>query len=183
MKRARRFPYWRTKGKRTTVFAMLNIVCIMAMCVPADCAVIGPGVTKSTNAMKGLRTTATQRVPTMLNRMCAHAALFAFVFAPSETRNESKVVPMFAPRVIAAAISKLRMPFAARPMTIASVALEALINMVNTVPTRTQRMIASHPLLAKSLRKRSASPEGSGIALERYSSPRKIRAKPISPSP
>ena len=63
------------------------------------------------------------------------------------------------------------------------VALEALISIVNTEPTRTQTMIASSPLLEKSCRKSSASGDGSGIALERYSRPRKIRAKGSQQSP
>jgi len=73
---------------------------------------IGLGTTQSTRLIKGLNRITTQTVPSTLKRICAHAARLAFVLVPVEieARNASKVVPILAPKVSAAAMLKSMIP-------------------------------------------------------------------------
>ena len=71
--------------------------------------VIGPGVIQSTRRRKGSKTAITQRVPKTLKSIWAQPARLAFVLvlAAIDARKVSKVVPILAPRVMAAAMPKV----------------------------------------------------------------------------
>ena len=73
----------------------------------------------------GLNTARTQITPTILNIVCARAALFADVFATAAAMFAVMVVPMFSPSTIATASLKSIRPEAARSIVIAIVALDA----------------------------------------------------------
>ena len=78
---------------------------------------------------------------------------------------------------------KSMMPCEAMAMTMARVALEALMRMVKTVPARTARMMATKPRSEKFCRKSKISGEGLGIASAMKPSPRKMSARPIRAFP
>ncbi|MHB9293656.1 hypothetical protein Holit_02783 [Hollandina sp. SP2] len=63
-----------------------------------------PGVTQSTRLSRGWNRIKTQIVPITLKSTCTNAACRATVFVPMEARAASMVVPILAPRIIAAAI-------------------------------------------------------------------------------
>ena len=75
--------------------------------------------------MIGLNTASTHITPTILNIVCARAALFAEVFATEAAILAVMVVPMFSPSTIATASLKSIRPDAARSMVMAIVALDA----------------------------------------------------------
>ena len=87
----------------------------------------------------------THITPTILNIVCARAALFADVLATAAAIFAVIVVPMFSPSTMATASLKSIRPDAARSIVMAIVALEAWRTIVRTAPAMRKRRIDPKP--------------------------------------
>ena len=81
----------------------------------------------------------------MLKIKCARAALLALIFAPKEASHAVTVVPMFSPRTIAAAISKLIQPFIATIIVMPIAADDDCTKIVRKTPMIRKIMTEPNP--------------------------------------
>ena len=144
------------KGSQTIVFIILNIEWDMAIywaiwgASPAWFNVLAgtlahPNKSKTrywTKETYCLNIKMIKVTPNTLKTIWAYAALFEAVVPPMLERNAVIVVPMFSPRIRAAAPSKDSTPLIASAMVMPRVALEDWMTMVRIAPTATDMIIA-----------------------------------------
>ena len=103
------------------------------------------GTMISTNDKNGLNKQIAISVPQILNPTWTAAARLAFVFAPSEERTASIVVPILLPRTSAADNSQFNEPLAAIVKIMAVKALDEWINAVKRAPMITPIITPRNP--------------------------------------
>src|SRR5690554_43070 len=129
-------------------------------------------------AMKGLNKITTQIVPKTLNNMLNNDVRRAALEVPIEAKKPVTVVPILAPRTMAAEVSKLMNPWCAMAMVTPSMADEDCIIAVSTVPAKTHFKRPSKVLALNLVRKTKNSGDSAKGANAAF-----MASKPINNSP